>query len=268
MTETQEGLLQARQIYGWRHQVGLNSDEICRRAQSASIANLYAPEMPWYQTAGIVIAAILGVFTLFKILRELTESYRLTSRMQKASELAGESTGPGAKSVFTAEAETLAAKLAARRIFRYSRRDMLSGLTFLVTFGLFQAPLWIEHGNSRTRFALGVLALIAYQIAMARFLPRVQTIRFQRELFVRLQAPLEPLRTLAIPSARDYMFHTTITPSLILQVAHRAFDAVTTDVDLVTAVNLTIETLEESTYKHKAQKPSMKRRHVRPGALA
>lgn len=219
------------------------------------IATPYALRMPWYQSAGIVIAAVLGLFTLLKTLREIVEPYRLSSRMKKARDLADKATGKGAEAVLSAEAETLAAKLAARRAIRYSGRDKLSATVFFGAFGLFLAPMWIQLGDPRIRLALGLLAFVVYQIAMARFLPRLQTVKFQRELFVRLQAPLEPIRALSIPSGRDYMFRTTITPDLILDIARRVFDAVATGVDLVAAVNLTIETLESSIYQRKPQKP-------------
>lgn len=207
---------------------------------------------------GIVVGAIVGVFTLVKLLRELAEPLLLTSRMKKARELADKATGAGAKSVLSAEAATLSSKIAARRSVRYSRRDKASGLLFLVSFSLLVAlpAVGAETTHTGVRIAAWIFAFALYQVAMLRFLPRAQTIRFRRQLLVELGMPREPVKALAIPSARDYLLRTTITPGLVMQIATRAFPDARSSDDLVAAVNLTIEILEEATYRNRPQRGS------------
>lgn len=182
--------------------------------------------MFWYQIVGIAVAAIVAVLGVPKLFRETLGPYRLSARVVRASEVAEKVNSEGAKRDLTAYAETLANRLAALHVIKFSRRDksVIAGctgvsvviwLTFLMGWPV-SIPELID--NRALKFVVRAVALIVAQWGLIAWLPRLQTIQYRRSLYAELAAP-QGLRELAIPSLRDYFWRPTLTPKLILSTA-------------------------------------------------
>lgn len=172
--------------------------------------------MPWYQTAGILIAAVFALLNIPKLVFETCEAAPLLRRRMLSRSMAAEkATAPEAKEILTRHAAVLENRLAAAHEIRYSRRDMWmiasAGIAVPILWGsaLFIWPLELA--------ATAVISVMSTLLSLA-VQPRLQTVQANRKLFAALECPKQ-LQRLAIPSYRDYMFNTTTTPRLVLETA-------------------------------------------------
>lgn len=185
--------------------------------------------VPWYQTVGIVIAAVVAVVGVPKLLRETLGPYRLGAKVLRASEVAEKVKSEGAKRELTAYAETLANRLAAIHTTKFSRRDKIviaGGASVSVTLWLLFLVGWPvsvpeKISNRALELVAVALAVLIAQWGLLLWLPRLQTIQYRRVLYAELGAPAG-LRDLSIPSLRDYFLNATLTPKFILTVARQA----------------------------------------------
>ncbi|ATI31545.1 hypothetical protein CPI83_05420 [Rhodococcus sp. H-CA8f] len=205
--------------------------------------------MPWYQTAGILIAAAFALLSLPKLLFDTFDAAPLLRhRMLSMSAAAEKATAPGAKMVLAGHADALANRLAAVHTIRYSGRDkcVIGGVGVAVPI------LW---GAALVIWSPGLIATLAVIVVGTLLLlttqPRLAAVQGSRRLFAELGCP-KHLQRLAVPSFRDYMWNLTITPKIVLAAAmriERESPPSRLKLNQVTYVNRAIAALE-SNYRH------------------
>lgn len=210
--------------------------------------------MPWYQTAGILIAGAFALLSLPKLVLDTIDARSLRQRALSAAQAAEKATGRSAKEILTARSEALANQLAAVHQIKYSPRDKLVIGTLMVGIPLVWGTalfFWwrateVPNGVSSAVF-LGTILGLSWLNIVAQ--PRLKTLRDNRKLFAQLGCPKE-LKLLAIPGFRDYMWNVTITPELVRTSARKlekskALDAEEPALDQVAYVNRAIDFWEK-----------------------
>ncbi|MCD2135985.1 hypothetical protein LQ424_29620 [Rhodococcus qingshengii] len=214
--------------------------------------------MPWYQTAGILIAGAVALLSLPKLAFDTLDSSLLRRRALSAAQAAEKATGQSAKEILTARSEALANQLAAVHQIKYSPRDKLVIGTLMVGIPLVWGAVlffwWqateVPSGVS-SAVILGTVLGLSWLNMVAQ--PRLKTVRDNRKLFAQLGCPKE-LKLLAVPGFRDYMSSVTITPELVRTSARKLEESKSPDTkesapDPVAYVNSAID-FWEAKYRH------------------
>lgn len=174
------------------------------------------------------------------------------AKLKSLLDIAEKTQNSSAKARILEEADLLAVRLAAILTIRPSRRDwieiVLGGSLWLGWAVAYQIINWRPQSPWLLNLVFGVTYVVAFMGAMI-VQARAQTLQFNRRIYVRLEAPSNP-PLLSIPSVRDYLLRTTITPDLVIRVARdqkrESGNHILTSEDVSRAIAI----LEGRTYKH------------------
>ncbi|MEV0043944.1 hypothetical protein AB0H60_10725 [Nocardia rhamnosiphila] len=210
--------------------------------------------MPVHQSIGIVLAALVAAISIPKIVGEVSTQERLARKLKSLTDVFEKVENEAARLRIKKEVDILALRLASSIEVRPSKRDWAESLVVIAIPVAWATLITLDERES---WIPGLALLVIYPpltFIMNIAGLRLQTLQFNRTLYVLLGAPAEP-PLLAVPSLRDYILRTTITPQLVLKLAHSRGNKDSESEQLsIAEVREAITVLEGEIYKHKPRR--------------
>ncbi|MGM7647925.1 hypothetical protein ACSVDM_23720 [Nocardia sp. JW2] len=207
--------------------------------------------MPVHQSIGIILAAIVALISMPKIVGELSAQQRLTRKLKDYLDIAENIQNSSTKTRISEEAELLAMRLAANLAIRPTRQDWIE---IAIGGGVWAAWIFIylainDHFSNDWIFTPIFIAIFLIGMVGSTLVSiRIQTLQFNRMLYVRLDSPSNP-PLLSVPSIRDYFLRGTIDPDLVIERARSEKSDPDNRHVSTKDVTMAIEFLEKKYYK-------------------